>query len=59
MMPSFALFANRNCLGLRDLATIPTLGITAPLLFGLALGGLERPFGLLTLLIVPQRWRMT
>jgi dienelactone hydrolase len=40
MMPSFALFANRNCLGLRDLATIPTLGIMAPLLFGLALGGL-------------------
>ena len=40
MMASFALFANRNCLGLRDLATIPTLGIMAPLLFGLAVIGL-------------------
>jgi dienelactone hydrolase len=37
-MPSFALFA--NCLGLRDLATIPTLDIMAPLLFGLAVVGL-------------------
>jgi hypothetical protein len=40
MIPSFALFANRNCLGLRELATIPMLAIVAPLLFGLAVVGL-------------------
>jgi dienelactone hydrolase len=36
MMSSFAVFANRNYLGLRDLVLMPTLGIMAPLLFGLA-----------------------
>ena len=40
MIPSFALFANRNWLGLRELATIPMLAIVAPLLFGLAVAGL-------------------
>src|SRR6266481_6646112 len=40
MIPSFARFANRNCLGLRELAPIAMLAIVAPLLLGLAVVGI-------------------